>query len=81
MPLKKSRGESRYIAYMSSFPFDEKYTFAWPEGLASPDKLVVEEAGDEAVERSHGEEELEIVEVYMERGGPYGGQIEINGGI
>lgn len=24
VPLKKSRGESRYTAYISSFPFDEE---------------------------------------------------------
>lgn len=69
-PLKKSKGESRYTAYMSSFRFDEKYTFTWPEGLATPDKLVIEVAGVEAVGRAHGEKELGIVKVYMERGGP-----------
>lgn len=47
--------------------------FAWPGGLDISDKLGIEGAGEEAVESAHGEEELRIVKVYIERGGPTGG--------
>lgn len=47
--------------------------FAWPGGLDISDKLGIEGASEEAVESAHGEEELRIVKVYIERGGPTGG--------